>query len=136
MSADTINQTDASEPQAALGKDCELSLRRCWVLAGCHWTLKTSGLLGGAALTPMAPPHCPAATRDRKVDPGSHPGARVSWAAGGPALCPSSWALVPQVIFLCLSLNFYSNLCFRAELIFFSSKCRMCVIPRKASLDL
>lgn len=41
----------------------------------------------------------------------------------GPALCPSSWALVPQVIFLCLSLNFYSNLCFRVEKVdFFSLK--------------
>ena len=96
------------------------------MLAGCHWALKTSGLLGGAAVTPTAPPPCPDATRDRKVDPGSHPGARVSWAAGGPALCPSSWALVPQVIVLCPSLNFYSNLCFRAEKVDFFSSSQCC----------
>ena len=69
--------------------------------------------------------------------PWQPPGARASWAAGGPALCPSSRALVPQVIFLCLSLNFYSNLCFQTEKVdFFSSRCKMCVIPRKASLAL
>ena len=69
--------------------------------------------------------------------PWQPPGAWAPWAAGGPALCLSSRALVPQVIFLYLSLNFYSNPCFQTEKVdFFSSRCKMCVIPRKASLAL